>query len=361
MGLSEYRRNLDSAKERVLVEGMRGKTRLVKLIAEHIHARGHSVLGKTTGREPEYFYNGEYHAINRKHKKRFFLDEENVRLISEYPAEYYVAENQAIYRHTMRHVHRIWRPTISVIPNIRYEHMEGMGDSILEIAESFALNFRGVDYVLWGDPNNTEVGDYLTEFLKEKAEKVGAEFVDARPPKKERRIPMMEQVYLTDVAMKVMGLRRLSQKEWERIVNDIKKELEPELSKLGVYWYDASKVNDPDSFRLVYEYLKSRTDRPIYILAYLRKDRVDRTYAFKEEFRRLAEDESVVKIWVAGHYTKVPLRIINSVERGKGEKLAEDRIEEALAEVRRNEGLLLLAVNGVCEYMNKVRELLREG
>ncbi|MCE4606637.1 MAG: hypothetical protein F7B59_04800 [Desulfurococcales archaeon] len=121
-----------------------------------------------------------------------------------------------------------------------------------------------------------------------------------------------------------------------------------------VEWFDASEVNDPESTDLVLNYLMRHTDKPVYIIAYFRKDRVDRIFAFREFFERISSDERVKRIWVAGFHYRLILKLIG----GKGGVIKEDNIRDVIDTVRKEDGLLVLAVNGVTPFMDKVREIL---
>ena len=350
-----YRRNISRSVHRVVVEGMRGKSSLVELLYRLLRVRGVRVLGKITGLEPKIFYGGRVIRIERGMGGRFFLDEENVGVISRFPAEIYVAENQAITRLTMRHIHRIYRPDIVLIPNVRYEHMEGLGDSFEEIAEAFALGFQGVKHVVYSrgiEHYESTVEDVFREY----AGRFGVDLRVVHIPKSEVWLPAVERVYVAAEALRLMGYE-LTLTEREEIIREITNSLQPDWSPLGFEWFDASKVNDPQSTKLVLEYLMEKTGKPVFILAYLRKDRLDRTFAFLKLFEDLARDDRVKKIWFSGfHYGKLLKRV-----GSKGGVVDERMLDIVLEEVRKEDGLLVLAVNGVRPFMKKVREALRRG
>ena len=121
----------------IVIEGSRGKSGVVKTLVDLIRYRGKSVLGKITGLETALFYNGEKRLIERKNKK-FFIDLENRRILREYQGvEFKIFENQGLSRYTMKAFHLIFKPEIVVIPNIRYEHQNSLGDSIEDIQKLY--------------------------------------------------------------------------------------------------------------------------------------------------------------------------------------------------------------------------------
>ncbi len=102
-------------------------------------------------------------------------------------------------------------------------------------------------------------------------------------------------------------------------------------------------MNDPESTDLVLNYLMIYIDKPVCIIAYFRKDRVDRIFAFQEFFERINSNKRMKRIWVAGFHYRLILKLIG----GKGGVIKEDNIRDVIDTVRKEDGLLVLAVNGV--------------
>ncbi|MEB3788337.1 MAG: hypothetical protein GSR72_00400 [Desulfurococcales archaeon] len=331
---------------------MRGKSGLVVTLYKLLYRRNTEILGKITGLEPKIFYEGEIIDIDRGSSRKFFLDEENVGIIARYPAKIYIAENQAITRLTMKHFHRIYKPDIIVIPNVRYEHMEGLGETIREIAEAFALGFRNTKYVFYAKSTEKYDGE-VEKIFRKYTNKYGVNLITIDIPEKERELPAIERIYLSEVILKHLGFK-ITEEEKKEIYNAITESLKPSMSPLGIEWYDASKVNDPESTELVIKYLLSRTNKPIYIFAYLRKDRVDRTQAFQLYFENLSKNDRIKKVWVAGAYRRLILKRLGE----KGEAINEEDIMRIVNIVRSHNGMLILAVNGVNPFVDKVRGIL---
>lgn len=351
--LRKYRENLEHSRHRIVVEGMRGKSGLVVTLYKLLRTRGERVLGKITGLEPKIFYEDRVIDIIRGFNEKFFLDEENVGIIANFPADIYVVENQAITRLTMRHFHRIYRPDIILIPNVRYEHMEGLGETIEEIAEAFALGFRGVEHVVFAK-STEKYDEVVAKIFKEYASKYGVDLRIIEVPEEEKTIPIAERVYLADEALRLLGYE-MTEEEKEEIKREIMESLKPVFSPLGIWWYDASKVNDPESADLVLKHILSNTDRPVYILAYFRRDRVDRTKAFVEFFAEIKDHDRIRKVYVAGYYYRAILKRL----REKAEPIRNEQdVYRVISEVKRNDGLLFLAVNAVTSFIDMVKDIL---
>ncbi len=351
-----YIRNLQRSKHRILVEGMRGKSSLVEILTWLLERRGAAVAGKITGLTPEVIYRGRKIPIDRgEDEKKFFLDHENVLFMANYPADIYVVENQAIKRATMRLVRRIYRPDIIVIPNVRYEHMEGLGDTPEQLTEAFLLGLDGVDLIIFSDPN--PVNRKLFEELIERR-RVESDVHIINVPEELSWIPAIERFFISRELLGRLGMEPLTEKEVEDLAGSLLIDLIPHSAR-DFLWYDASKANDPESTQLILNFILKNglnEDRPVYVLACLRGDRIDRSRAFLDMFGRLRYDPRVERVWVTGKYLRPVLNTLGM----KGSKLSHDfgEVIEVIERVRRDGGFLFLMVNGVCDFMDGIRRFL---
>lgn len=347
-----YNKNLNAAKHRILIGGMRGKSGLVLTLYRLLSRRGIKVLGKVTGLRPLIFYNGRVIKIDRGSNGKFFIDQENVGIFAKFPAEVYIVENQAISRPAIRHMSRIIKPDIVVLTNIRLEHMEGLGERLEDIAEAFALGFKGAKYVIYAKSPTREDGEII-RVLEKHATKYGSKLKIVDLPKKLRKLPAAERAFLAEEVLKIMGFD-LQDQEKEEIIKELESRLKPSSSPLGIDWFDASKVNDPESTELILNHLDKR---PLFLLAHFRGDRVDRTLAFIDLFSRLRLDSRIRKVWVTGRYYGPILRVLGE----KGRELDLKGLPSVVKEVKASNGILVLVVNGVTDFMDRVRQFLLSG
>ena len=126
--------------KRIVVEGMRGKSEVVTLLDYYLAKRKYKVLSKVTGLEPIISNDGVKKFIRRQNG--FLIDHENKRCLKlSNGKDFVIFENQGISPYTMRLFHNILKPEIILIPNIRLEHQETLGETIEEISKSFAVHF----------------------------------------------------------------------------------------------------------------------------------------------------------------------------------------------------------------------------
>ena len=353
--INRYRKHLSEAKYRILVSGSRGKSGLVEDIYGVLHGRELDVLGKVTGSDPKIFYMGVTYYIDRgSNPKRFFLDYENAGIIADFKADIYCFENQTISRYTNGYIHFLFKPHIEIIPNLRLEHAE-LGESLEEMAHTFGATLKNVDYAIYAEPipHNKE---RVIPILREYASKFGVELRIIDIPYSESMLPGVERVYILQELLDIMGLPPLTYHEYNEVINRVVWEIKPRVSSYGFYYVDLSKVNDPDTTSIALEYLKKNyvMGRPIYILAYFRGDRIDRTKFFIPFFERIRDDDSVAKVILGGMY-------YDRIKKILGDKALEMKkidMELLFEKINDEDGFLILAVNGVTFEMDMVREML---
>ena len=230
-----------------------------------------------------------------------------------------------------------------------------MGESLEELAYTFGSNFRDLEYVIYAEqlsPNREVVAPILREY----STLYGVEFRMVDVPYSESSLPGFERIYLLQELMDIMGLPPLEYHEYNMVVNRILWEIKPRLSTYGFYYVGLSKVNDLDTTEVVMDYLDRYyiMNRPVYILAYFRGDRIDRTKFFLPFFRRLAEDDSIAKVILGGMYYNK----IKSLLGGKAVEMKNIDLDELFQEIAAEDGFLILTVNGVTLEMDMVREML---
>jgi len=353
--IKRYRKNLAEAKYRILVSGSRGKSGLVEDIYSVLHGRGLDVLGKVTGSKPKIFYRDvTYHIDRGSNPRRFFLDHENAGIIADFKSDIYCFENQTISKYTNGYIHFLFKPHIEIIPNLRLEHAE-LGESLEELAHTFGSTLKNVDYAIYAEPipDNKEL---IIPILREYASKFGVELRTVDIPYSESMLPGVERVYVLQELLDIMGLPPLTYHEYNEVINRVVWEIKPKVSSYGFYYVDLSKVNDPDTTNIALEYLKKNyvMNRPIYILAYFRGDRIDRTKFFLPFFEKIREDDSIAKVILGGIYYDRVKKILGD----KALEMKKLNMDLLFREIAREDGFLILAVNGVTFDMDMVRGML---
>ena len=354
--LSRYRENLSNSIYRILVSGSRGKTGLVLDIYDILSNRlgdDYTVLGKVTGDMPRFRYMGVEYIIDRGERpKNPFLDWENAGIIASFPANIYVFENQSIRGYTNGVIHRIIKPNIELIPNLRLEHAE-LGETLEDLARTFSSQFEGLEYVIFGE-TIPEVFEVTYPILEEAAIKYGVELRVADVPHGYRDVLGIERVYIVQELLDIMGMEPLTQSEYNHLIHHITSRLTPRESPWGFRYIDVAKVNDPMSTEMVYNYVKRNYYGPIYIFAYFRGDRADRTKFFIPFFESLSVDDRVEKVILGGRY----YRRVREVLGDKAVEYAAINIEDVFLDISSENGILMFMVNGVHHDVDVVREMV---
>ena len=134
-----HQKNLESIQVRILVNGSRGKSSVVRLIAAGLRAGGKKVIAKTTGTSTRLiFENAEEVPVARLGMPTI---REQIKIIREAAGrnpEVIILECMAL-RPDLQWLEsrRIVKPTIAVITNVRADHLDVMGPTIGDVAKIF--------------------------------------------------------------------------------------------------------------------------------------------------------------------------------------------------------------------------------
>lgn len=304
--IEAYTNKIPHISHRIIVEGTRGKSSTVRMLEECIRRAGYTTLAKTTGEDPELIYNGEIISLFREHDT-ILLDYDNIPSILNYDVDALVIENQAITPYTMRYVHGIIRPLHVVIPNIRIDHIEGLGNDLVEMTENFARNLLVTPdrkEVYYTEPIR-KVHDTVFPVLQEFAERHDdlVNLHDIEVPRDYRRLPGIENVCVCEYFMKhAFGVSI----DTGGLLSRIHEKLAVKTNEKGIRYFNASKINDPISFVHMLSYLLDQNDDRVALIAFLRHDRAGRNEIFEDFLDEIAEKfgHRIERIWLAGYGTE---------------------------------------------------------
>ena len=132
---------------RIHVNGSRGKSSVVRLIAAGLREGGLKTYGKTTGTSPRIIDNkGEDKYIHRLRSASIGEQISLIRYFSKFNPDALVIECMAVNpQYQWVSEHRIVRSTLGVITNVRRDHLDEMGTTIKDIAKSISntIPFNG--------------------------------------------------------------------------------------------------------------------------------------------------------------------------------------------------------------------------
>ncbi len=278
-GRRGYLRLLDDIPLRMSISGTRGKSSLILGAESELRARGHRTYAKQTGTDPVSIRDGVHHPIHRPTRGGALFDENiwEVKNWLQDGIDALLLENQAISGYTMRVFNEFFcRPHYVLITNIRRDHVEDLGDNLLQHPRAFGRSVpRGRTLV------SGEVDEEIAYLLRRECESVGARFVDAAPHRSHVYPPGYESVTVLDSVLELATGRGLGESQLREEHERLRLRFAWSPSALpGVRWFHGAEINDVDSTRAIHQYLLGEEPLPTTFIAYFRPDRRGRTATF---------------------------------------------------------------------------------
>ena len=296
---------------RIHVTGIRGKTTTTRLIGSALRHHGWKVVTKTTGKAARQIdFEGIEHSIRSHHEQPNLREQPRIieSVAEAGGSDAIVFECMSIRPKNIIAESKFVKPTISVITNVRADHLDVMGPSL----EDAAWNLSGIV------PANgivvTAEKKYLPIIRKRAAEQ-GARVVpvesDTVPDETLSRFSYMIFKENIAVALKVCDL--LGVPADEALKGMILAKPDPGLTRIlniflanhNVRLIAAFGVNDVDSTKVVFDELGRRgiidKQRLLVGMFHAREDRVTRTL----EFAQLMAKMPFEKILVVGNMTNL--------------------------------------------------------
>lgn len=122
---------------RILVNGTRGKSTIVKIIREILRQNGIKVFAKTTGNQPMEYLPDDKTKIISRHAPASII--ENISILRSWAKESPeagVVECMALQPETQRILTHIFKPNYILISNIHLDHAEAMGNKFDEMVST---------------------------------------------------------------------------------------------------------------------------------------------------------------------------------------------------------------------------------
>jgi gamma-polyglutamate synthase len=296
---------------RIHVTGIRGKTTTTRLIGASLRYHGWRVVTKTTGKaarliDPE----GTERGIRGRHDQPNLREQPRIieSVADAGGADAIVFECMSIRPKNIIAESKFVRSTISVITNVRADHLDVMGPSL----EDVAWNLSGIV------PSNGVVVTAEKKYMpiiRKRAEEMGAKVVEVDPEtvpdENLSKFSYMNFKENIAIALKVCELLKVPPDEALKGMLDAKPD--PGLTRIlngvianhNVRLIAAFGVNDIDSTRLVFQELSRRgalgEQRMLVGMFHAREDRVTRTLEFAHVMVRMPFE----KILVVGEMTNL--------------------------------------------------------
>ncbi|RPH50302.1 MAG: poly-gamma-glutamate synthase PgsB [Desulfobacteraceae bacterium] len=289
-----HKRRLNRIPIRIHVNGTRGKSSVVRLIAAALRRSGIRTLAKTTGTVPRLILpDGSEEIIRRKSSANILEQMAVIRRADSMKAEAIVIECMALDP-ALQFVSEteMVRSTVGVITNVRPDHFEVMGKNLDEVAEALSQSvpLRGV--LVTGDRR------YLP-FFSQVASGRGSRAVLAWNPDQDAENSLNE-IHLfrdnIDIVRSVCSLLGLDPAVTAQSIEEtVLTGRDIGICRIlfrgrTVHFVDAFSANDVESTRIIQERVLARngSPRPLFALFNNRADRPLRMKSFVDDL--LTED-----------------------------------------------------------------------
>lgn len=259
------------------VNGIRGKSTTTRLIDAGLRGCGFKVFSKTTGTVPTIINtNNEDVVIKRLGRANIREQIKMMRHAKKEGAEVLVLECMAVNPNLQRiSEEQILRADITIITNVREDHIDEMGSSLEEIAMSLANTVPTCGHLIVNDSE-------FTSIFKNKAEKNNSTLHIAKEYVGDNLGTFRENIALALEVCKVLG------QDQDKFLEGMKS-YHKDVGAFSCYRIDNTcflngfSINDPDSIKIMYDrivkiydynnltiLLNNRFDRPTRVIQHIK-------------------------------------------------------------------------------------------
>lgn len=347
--------SLETARKKIKivihVNGIRGKSTVSRLIDAGLRDGKKRVFTKVTGTEPKYIdIDNQEKNIKRIGKANIREQIKTIKKAAKYEADILVLECMAVKPELQKiSEEKIVKADIGVITNVRYDHLDEMGESLEKITNSLCNMMPKNGVLVTGEEKNLGI-------IKEKAELKVTKVLFMDELKDEyKEIDFIENVAVALKVCECLGVdREVALKRMKKYKKDsgVLKEIKF-LNSQGkkISFINLLAANDPDSSEKIIKKFESEElwTRKKYLMVNNRRDRLSRL----EQFVNFVEkhEKKFEKIFISGESINIFYKKLNK-NMNKVEVLKNIEQFDILAE-----DSVIFAVGNIC---GKGKELLKE-
>lgn len=333
------------------VNGIRGKSTVSRLIDAGLRDGKKKVFTKVTGTEPKYIdIDNQEKDIKRIGKANIREQIRTIKKAAKCGADILVLECMAVKPELQKiSEEKIVKADIGVITNVRYDHLDEMGESLEEIANSLCNTMPQDGIIVTGEEKKLDI---IKEKAKLKATKVL--FMDGLKDEY-KEIDFMENVAVALKVCECLGVEReIALKRMKKYKKDsgVLKEIKF-LNSQGkkISFINLLAANDPDSSEKIIKSFESEElwSRKKYLMVNNRRDRLSRL----EQFVSFVEkhEKNFEKVFISGESINIFYKKLHK-NQNKIEVLKDIEQFDVLSE-----NSVIFAVGNIC---GKGKNLLKE-
>ena len=285
------------------VNGTRGKSSTSRLIDAALRGGDYKVFCKITGTSPRTIdVNGKEEVIKRNGKPNIKEQLKIIKMAAQQEADILVIECMAV-NPDLQYVsqQKILNADISVVTNVRRDHLEEMGPSLDDVAVSLG-NVMPKDGIF------ITAEERYIDYYKELGEKNDSKVYLAYIIDDDYGIDFKENISIVLELCKVLGIPKdlaiQRMKNYKRDPGVLAKYEIKTNNGSTVTFINGFAINDPDSIVIIYEKLLLEgifNDKNFILLVNNRGDRVHRMTQHTELIKYLKPNQT----WIVGEYKKM--------------------------------------------------------
>lgn len=363
-----HKKNVRKVKVRILVNGTRGKSSTCRLIAGGLLGNNKKVTCKTTGTKPRLIINNKEFPIIRLGRANIIEEKKIFRRLAKEEPEFSVTECMALVpEYQTIYTEKLVEPHITVITNVRNDHLDVMGPTLKDVAINLARTIpkNGILFIL-------EDENYLDIFEKKAKEKnckivyVKKDSISDEMMKGFSYLEHKENVALALAVCEYLGCDK------EKALLGMKK-INPDPGVLRVfeikiddnyaYFVNTMAANDPDSIFYLWEKFNILNYDYKIVLMNCRADRIERS----EQLGVLINEKFFADYYLATGFLTKPF--ISKLKKENVFDLEKKEPEEVFSKVceiikskEKNKKWLIFATGNIVGYGEKlVKEFQKYG
>jgi gamma-polyglutamate synthase len=355
--------NMKKYTHRVHVNGIRGKSSVTRLIAASFREGNINTIGKTTGSAARLLINHKKDEVIER--KEADIAEQKRTLDSLHGADYdaIVFECMAInpvYQSYLEH--KIMHSTIGVITNVREDHTDVLGKTLLDIAKSLTATIPYSGHLVTAETNREVLAIFGKECLKRntKMHCVGDMKIADKHMAKFSHFEYKSNVAVAIKVAQLAGIKRaIALSGMQKAIPDpgAFRLREIKRNKKKIHWANLFAINDRESFVMTTESLSSKmpVNTKKVIILNNRHDRPERVAQFvdiavnsinAEYIVTFGDYEKQVKREMHKHVNSKNITIIHLGNTSQYRNASGKSLFNKIAkEIKESEFLLLGAVN----------------